>query len=499
MEKILEKDWKLYLLLTLWSAAAMMLLSPDSPLHGDWNRIDSAWFFMGGKALMNGFRPYVEFSDSKGLLLWLIFGIGYLLSPCSYTGVYVVSCLWYGGIFFYTFKTAKLLLNDDRRSMMVTLLMTFAYFMQWFTFEIRAENYATLFVMISIYYLFRLLYGSDAAQPTVRRCGLVLGGCFMALVMIKWSIAIMQGVMIVTTLWYYARDRKEYTKPVAWMAAGAAMVALPFILYLWMRGAVPAFIEEYFVNTFKTIGTDKDIETRPDNLLEDFMWLQKKMINVVLPLIIAGGGLALSRRLPCYRYVPLLVGLFFYVLATRHNLGYYYTICQPFIFYAVICIVGLFKKPTKNWTLALAAASVIAWGIYLNVHVGCDLQKVALWADNDKRDFYNAISGTMDGSHKPRIMTLCYFENGYGLRHEALPAGKYWTSQFGMTKEMKSEHSKLMESGQADFVILNDETDCALKGWPPGRIIGCGYTRVLRYEYTNKRGDIARAAVYKKQ
>ena len=44
---------------------------------------DSAWFFMCGKAVMNGLTPYVDFTDSKGPLLWLIYGIGYLRAPAT--------------------------------------------------------------------------------------------------------------------------------------------------------------------------------------------------------------------------------------------------------------------------------------------------------------------------------------------------------------------------------------------------------------------------------
>lgn len=54
----------------------------------------------------------------------------------------------------------------------------------------------------------------------------------------------------------------------------------------------------------------------------------------------------------------------------------------------------------------------------------------------------------MDGSHKPRIFTLFFSDDGFGLYHEALPAGKYWTHQFNSTPEMTKEHTKPMETGK---------------------------------------------------
>ena len=40
-------------------------------------------------------HPYLDFADSKGLLLWLIYGIGYLISPTSYIGVFWLSIIAY--------------------------------------------------------------------------------------------------------------------------------------------------------------------------------------------------------------------------------------------------------------------------------------------------------------------------------------------------------------------------------------------------------------------
>ena len=80
------KTRNLLLLFFGWSVA-VLLLSIDSPLHGVYGHNDSAWFFMCGKAVMNGLTPYVDFTDSKDPLLWLIYGIGYLLSPRNYGAV----------------------------------------------------------------------------------------------------------------------------------------------------------------------------------------------------------------------------------------------------------------------------------------------------------------------------------------------------------------------------------------------------------------------------
>ena len=145
-------------------------------------------------------RPYVDFADSKGMLLWVIYGIGYLLSPHTYYGVWVLSCLCYGGILYYNYKTAQLFLGDTRRSLAVAMVMPFFYFQYWFHDDVRAEDFCTLFVSVSLYLMLRVLC-SNGYVENVRRTGLVLGGCFMALMMIKFNIAAMQATMILVIIY----------------------------------------------------------------------------------------------------------------------------------------------------------------------------------------------------------------------------------------------------------------------------------------------------------
>ena len=62
--------------LALFAFIILLLVSPDSYTHDVYFRVDSGCFFTAGKAWMNGMVPYIDFADSKGPLLWLIYGVG---------------------------------------------------------------------------------------------------------------------------------------------------------------------------------------------------------------------------------------------------------------------------------------------------------------------------------------------------------------------------------------------------------------------------------------
>ena len=98
-------DIRIFLLLLAFATTALFFISLDSYFNDLYRRVDSAWFYMCGKAWMNGLTPYVDFTDSKGPLLWFIYGIGYLISRSNYLGVFWISCLWYAGTYFFSFKT----------------------------------------------------------------------------------------------------------------------------------------------------------------------------------------------------------------------------------------------------------------------------------------------------------------------------------------------------------------------------------------------------------
>ena len=511
---------RLWLWLSLWSAAVLMLMSMDSPLHHIYNRVDSAIFFMCGKAMMNGLCPYVDFSDSKGPLLWLIYGVGYLLSPRNYVGVYVLSCFFYGGILYYNYLTARLFLGDDRRPLIVALLMPLAYFLYWFHTEVRAEDFCSLFVAASMYHLFLMLYGSGAAAAqrtggeeaeatlrtggeeaacTVRRHGLVLGGCFMALVLIKWNIAVMQGSMIAVALWYYVRkDRQSLLPFLGWTAAGMCAVALPFVVYLLVMGSLPAFIEEYFVRTVQTVQTPHGM---PETYQDDFAKAWDTPERQFLLLAIVGGGWLLGRRVPRFRYVPMLLGLFFYAVSVRHSFSYYYSICNIFLVYVLIYLVSHVGRQVKAVHLALAAALVIAWGIFENNRDDSRLKVLAIWATGDDKKHYEEaanIAQAMSGRDKPRVMNLFFWELGLEVPCEGIPAGKYFTYQNGMTPEMDAEHVALLKSGQADFIIVGDTRRCNKKGYTRQVIESCGYRLILRQGYTSE-GSRRPVAVYERK
>ena len=460
-----RKDWIVLGGLTLFSAVVLFFISPDSYFNDMHTRADSAWFFMCGKAWMNGLVPYVDFADSKGPLLWLIYGLGYLLSPTSYVGVYWISCLWYGLTFFFTYKTAAVFLQDSRKSLVCALLMTLAFFNPWFHEEIRAEDFCLLFLVLSLYRTCLLLYAERLGEKEIHWSFGILGACFAALFLIKFNIAAMQAVLILGTLYWLLREKRSWLKPFLYGLCGFGAVTVPFLIYFLIAGNFPAFIQEYLLNTLQTVGEAAPNDT---NVLLSQIATTNPLITYLLEwgdvaycpelgallLLIALGGILFLRREGKYRWMPLLVSLAIFALAIRHHFLYYFNSCSFLLLFLVVGIVSLFGKPLPRWAVPLTALAVVS--IAIPFHILTYNFKILFFNDNiNQRDYYRA-AYIMSQVKSPKLVNAYGHEYGFGVPAETLPAGKYWTKQNGMTAEMMAEHNALILSGRADFILINE-------------------------------------------
>jgi hypothetical protein len=333
----------------------------------------------------------------------------------------------------------------------------------------------------------------------VRRYGLVLGGSFMALVLIKWNVAAMQALMIAAALWYYIRREHQLIEPLKWLMVGMAVMGLPFIAYLAVIGSLDGFVQEYFVNTLQTVSS-KDGPLAA--FWKDFLksWSDPKKQAFLL--FICGGGWLAGRLLPYWRQLPWLTALWFYLLSTQHNLPHYYSICYIFCLFPLIYLVSLVNRPLKTGYIALVMTAVIGWGVFENTRDQSALTKVTRWCSgNDSINYVNLqrISHALDGIPKPRIINLHGPEYGFGVEQESLPAGKYWTYQTGMTPAMAEEHKALLKSGSADFVVVGNEKICNGQGFTREVIESYGYRQVLQQNYVYYRNAKRTAAIYRKR
>ena len=82
-----------FVLLILVSFCSLLFCTKNSWLYSfnDW--VDGNAFFTMGKGMVNGLVPYKDLFEQKGPLLYLIYGIGYLLSNKTLHGIFILEVI----------------------------------------------------------------------------------------------------------------------------------------------------------------------------------------------------------------------------------------------------------------------------------------------------------------------------------------------------------------------------------------------------------------------
>lgn len=477
MKMLCKSEVKVYIFFLLFSIFALFFYSQDSYLYDLYNRTDSAWFFMCGKAWMNGMVPYVDFADSKGPLLWLIYGLGYLISPRDYTGVYWITCLWYSFIYYYTYKIADIFLKNRLKSVLCAVLMTVAFFNPLFHVETRAEDFCLLFVTLSLYRTCLLLYSDKVTDQMINRSFLLIGVSFACLFLIKFNIAAIQSILLITSCYYLYRSKQSFIKPLVNYMFGVLLVLVPFLFYFIVEGNLGAFIQEYLINTTKTVSGGGLY----DYLIQWVRIIGAKDLLLLLFFIVLGGYLV-SRKLDKYKYFPLIVSILSFIMTFRHAtwFSYYMNLESIFLIWVLLCF--LWNREFDKKTIGICSVlTILPLSYHLCVQTYDGLWKPFKFFSTEQEAHFEKIDSIMSEYHRPTIINVMTYEYGYGIKSEVLPGCKYWAYQNGATKDMYEVHKKAILAGDADFLYVTDRFNMERNGILVEEITKAGYTECYRY------------------
>ena len=445
LHKPSKENTRAVMLCALYSLILLFFLSPDSYIRDLSCRCDSAWFFTCGKAWMNGMTPYVDFADSKGPLLWLTYGIGYLLNHHSYVGVFWISVIFYTATLFLAYRLSRLFL-DAKASAVATAFIPFFLFLYIYHFEVRAEDFCNTFMMLVLYALCRVLRDWRVLSgKTYFLCAVAMGVSCAACAMIKWNIGVMILMFMAVALLYSIRAGHGWWA-LGGMAAGFIVVVAPFVIYLLCCDAFNDFIREYFSATASTVGVSENTLSPISLIRHSLVGLKKFFLLLFFGLL-----LFLWKKKKAYWWLLPCFILMWVAVRGFGSWAYYAMIFAPFAIFPIIKIVEvlfdklrLFARLTP--VLCLFAAIV---SIAINViSVNKKFEPSKIW----RQSYYRA-NYVMAQIEHPKV--LCYSHDyGIGAPAGVIPACKYWALQNGATEEMISEREQALKNGSPDFVIV---------------------------------------------
>ena len=423
-----KDDLRVLIFSFFYCALLMLLISPDSYLHALFGRCDSAWFFSAGKAMMNGLIPYVDFADSKGPLLWLIYGIGYLISPHDYTGVFWLSVLSYTFTLFFLYRAARCLHFSSMVALIGAALMTLAFFYYPIHFEVKTEDFACLFQAISVWALCQLLSDKSLSCKKAMKLSAALGLCTSALVLMKFNLAFMQlSIVLCAAIIIAAHGKKNFAKSLFAYLVGFLLLFAPFAIYLLSIGAFDGFIAEYFVSTSHLVSKVND-SWGFQLLLQEAMG--NKFVALYL-LLLCAGVVAACVKLGRLWWMPLLVSAGFIIVVARgYYCLYHLTALSILLFPLMLWLAsGICRISKKHWLMCVVIVMIFVAACVIN-YPGIKATFLPTRDLLTEQDYNNACSQVAKNDNT-KILYFNTGDYGLGTPGDALPACKYWARQNG--------------------------------------------------------------------
>lgn len=244
---------------TIWcvviAAAVLLLCSKSSPLFvlNDW--MDANIFFTMGKSLFQGKVLYRDVFDHKGPVLYLLYGIGWLMDHTGFTGVFVLEVLAFAIFLWLSLRTAACLLQKTLHPAWAMLPAVAVAASRAFSHGGSAEEFLLPFLAAALCALVKQLQDS---RLMVLRAVLLQGFLAGCALWLKYTVLGFYLVWVVVLAVSYARPGRWLAlgKSCAAYLAGMLLATLPWILYFGAHGALADWFTAYFYdNLFLYAGT----------------------------------------------------------------------------------------------------------------------------------------------------------------------------------------------------------------------------------------------------
>lgn len=231
-------------------AAVMLgLCSRSSPLYplNDW--VDTNCFFTVGKAMFNGRVVYRDIYEQKGVLLYFLYGLSWLISHTDYLGVYLLESLCMAGFLYLSWRTADLLVSPGAYALVLPGLAAVLCSSYAFYLGGSVEQLGLALLYLPLHCMIQSYVTGGAYVPSRGRI-FVLGAAAGCLLWMKFTLL---GVYIGYMLFVLALQLCRRDPAGLWRAAGAFLLGLlavtaPWLVYFGVNHALKDAFVSYFYN-----------------------------------------------------------------------------------------------------------------------------------------------------------------------------------------------------------------------------------------------------------
>lgn len=468
----MKKKTLISLLFAFMTAFCLLFICSRSSflyLFNNWDDANS--YFSMGKVMMNGGVIYRDSFDQKGPLLYFLYGIGYLLSPTSFDGVFLLEILSMTAFLMAGYKILCLYLPHK---LSLSLLPVFAFMVtvsKSFYWGGSAEEFCLPFLGWGLYFslqYFKTTYPAFISKKTLVLCGF-FAGCIM---LIKFNIlGLYFAWMAVIALFNFNRTnfKKAFSGCLLFLA-GMALPLLPWLLYFAYHGALYDWYHAYiYCNVFlySDLYYEEPVSvgTKIYELAKILYWLIHDNFVYFGCIILGFLGVLSDRKFRLYEKIniyAMFLFLFLGIYIGGTTLFYYSLPLSLFSIFGLLFVgKGLLWIKQKffvsfrykalypaGFTAVYAVILFLAWSFSMNTEYSRQTEQ-DFWL----YDFCDVVCE----NENPTLLNISCLDAGLYTLTDIIPTCKYFQSNavHGFD-EVGEEQLRYIKEQQTEFVLARD-------------------------------------------
>ena len=315
---------------------------------------DSSVFQYVAMEMQQGRVPYLDTFDHKGPLIYVINYLGLAISR-SY-GIWFLECVGMVVTMLYGYRTARLCAKPGVSLAAVGLSSVFLCFcLQGGNLT---EEYAMPLIAIGLYIFLQYFTEGEISKGSIFLCGASMDG---VLLLRPNMIAVwIAGCLLVLVDCIHRKTYAQLPGFIGSFLGGVAACVLPFILWLWVRGAMRAAIDSYITFNFQYSSAK----------FSQMGWLEvgKYLIFHFVPVISAIGILVMLFWDRTNKSVMILLSWMLsivLILLPGNRYRHYVLVLIPVIVYPIAWLISwcVNSAGTKKKAVVLILAAILCWNV----------------------------------------------------------------------------------------------------------------------------------------
>ncbi|AYM04074.1 teichoic acid glycosyl transferase [Levilactobacillus yiduensis] len=480
-------------LFAIVGAFIMTFCSYTSPAFYFDTSPDNNAFFTVGKAMMHGIVPYKDIFEQKGPYVYFLHGLAYLLSPRSFTLIFIYEIATLVAAMFLVYQIAKVF-NARELPALVTGLLSPALFLYhpYYDYGDTVEFF-TLPLLLSLIYLIVLL---DRRHLAVSHWWYVAQGALVGVVFLSKYTLLGAWIVFYLVMAGYRLAKRQWRalgQLVGWSALGFAVTTVPWLLYFLATKSLGAFINVYILFNTKVYLTSSVAFFA--NLIQSMALVSQFYLSNVLFFLLGVVGTLVVTFWPGIFQHNFTRGLYLLAMLGSDMLALYgYQAGSVYQYYELIyfagfvlpfiigcrCLCQHLPVPKGDDSFVVLAALVISWFLVLGVNNNVTNSKVfpnnaSITEENTSRPQQPAqvdFGNYMRASGQPlTLLNYGSIDMGFYTASGAVPTSYYFQnyniSQSAAPQILRSQVDQIRQH-KVEWVVLNTPAGKSVRQWQGG-------------------------------